>query len=231
MSDRVRIYVYGLGVILFVAIGIVVFFILRAGYPYLFSNPSASNPSELVTNWLEAPTCKIPCWENITPGETNIEQAKSLLLSNPKIKNVRKGNVLPYGLMLSVDIQGDYYDPNASIGFDNNNIAQSIELFTSSQNLYLDDIVAYYGFPKYVVIYGQETVGVDVDLAYPEMGLVVNLYSQDAEIMNENDIRFTISPKQEVYGITFYAPNLEYYYSFAWQPLKRYDWKGFTNYP
>jgi len=226
MNDTARIYVYGLGVILFVAIGIIAFFILKTGYPYLFSNPS-----ELVANWLESPTCKVPCWEKITPGETSTEQAKSRLLSNPKIKSVREGNVVPYGLTLSVDIQGDYYNPNASIGFDNNNVAQSIELSTYHENLYLNDIVSYYGFPNYVVIYGQETVGVDVDLAYPEMGLVVNLYSQDAEIINENDIRFTISPNQEVYGVSYYAPNLEYYYSFAWQPLKRYDWKGFTNYP
>lgn len=226
MNNKVRITLYGLGVILFACLGIVVFLILRAAYPYLFSEPS-----ELVVNWLEAPTCKMPCWEKITPGETDLEQAKSFLFGNPKVKTIGKSNIIPDGVMLSVDIQGDYYNPNASIEFDRNNIAQSIKIFTANQNLYLDDIVSYYGFPRYVVIYGQETVGVDVDLLYPGMGLVVNLYSQDAEIRNENDIRFTISPKQEVYGISFFTPNLEYYYSLVWRPLKQYVWKGFTEYP
>jgi len=226
MSDRARTTAYGLGIMLFVSIGIISLFILKIRYPHLFSNPS-----ELVMNWLETPTCEVPCWENITPGETSLDQAKSLLLSNPKIKIVDEGDVIPYGLMLIVDIQGDYYNPNVSMGFDKNNIAQSIRFSTSGQNLYLNDIVSFYGFPKYVVIYWQETVGFDVDLAYPEMGLVINLYLQGAKTINEDDIRFTISPEQEVYSISFYAPNLEYYYSFAWQPLKRYDWKGFTNYP
>ncbi len=226
MNNKVRTIAYGLGAFLLVSIGIISFVALRIWYPYLFSNPS-----ELVTNWLEAPTCQIPCWEQITPGETTLDQAKSLLQSNPKIKIVDEGDVIPYGLMLFVDIQGDYYNPNVSMGFDKNKIVQSIELSTHGENLYLNDIVSFYGDPKYTLIYWRETVGVDVDLLYPETGLVINLYSQDAEIINENDIRFTISPAQEVYGITFYAPNLEYYYLFAWQPLKRYEWKGFTNYP
>ena len=118
-----------------------------------------------------------------------------------------------------------------SIGVDKNNIVQSIELSTSKQSLYLNNVVSIYGFPKYAVVYWQETEGVDVDLVYPERGLVINLYSQDAKIVNEHEIRFSISPEQEVYGISYYAPNLDYYYSYAWQPLKRYDWKGFTNYP
>jgi len=226
MSDRVRITAYWLGAVLFVSIGIIAIFILRIRYPYLISNPS-----ELVSNWLETPTCEMPCWENITPGETSLDQAKSLLLNNPNVKIVDEGDVIPYGLMLFVDIQGDHYNPNLSMGFDKNNITQSVELKTYNQNLYLNDIVSYYGFPKYVVVYWQETVGVDVDVVYPEKGLVINLYSQSAQIINEEEVRFTISPEQEVYGVNFYAPNLEYYYSFAWQPLKRYNWKGYTDYP
>jgi hypothetical protein len=225
MNNRVRTNSFRVGIILLVSIGIISFITL------IWYLHQTSKPSELVTSWLQTPTCEVPCWENVTPGETSRDQAKSILLSNPKIKIVDEGDVIPYGLMLFVDIQGDKYNPNVSIGFDKNNIVQSIKLSTFGENLHLNDIVTLYGSPKYAVVYGQETVGVDVDLVYPEKGLVINLYAQDAEIINENDIRFTFSPTQEVYDVSFYVPNLEYYYSFAWQPLKRYDWKGFTNYP
>jgi hypothetical protein len=224
MNDRTRTITFILSLIVLISIGIIALVILRSRY-------LASKPSELVMNWLENPTCKEPCWENITPGKTTLDQAKMLLTSKPNIKIVGEDDVIPYGLMVFVDIQGDYYNPNVAINFDKNTVAQSIKLETFHENLYLKDIVAFYGFPKYVVIYWQETEGVDFDLVYPEKGLVINLYSQDAKIVSEHEIRFNISPEQEVYGVSYYVPNLEYYYSFAWQPLKRYEWKGFTDYP
>jgi hypothetical protein len=192
---------------------------------------ASTSPSGVVTYWLITPTCEAPCWENIAPGETTLEQAKSLLLNNPNIKRVAEDVVTSYGLKLSVDIQGDKYAPNVLLGFDKNNINQFIEFLTFGENLHVSDITAIYGSPRYVVVYGRETVGVDVDLLYPEMGLVVNLYSEDADIISESDIRFSVSPEQEVFRISYYVPTFEYYYSFAWQPLKRYEWKGFTDYP
>jgi hypothetical protein len=86
------------------------------------------DPSEWIAKWLKNPTCKVPCWENITPGEINRDQTKLLLSSNPEVESVEERDVIPYGLMLFVKTYDGKHMGNVSIKFDNQNIAQEIEL-------------------------------------------------------------------------------------------------------
>ena len=92
--------------------------------------------------------------------------------------------------------------------------------------------MARYGSPKYVVIRDWDTGTVSVDLTYPENGLVIELTLHDLGKEPDN-IKVNIMAKQEVADIYFYAPGLEHYYAdpSVRQPLKQYDWKGYTSYP
>lgn len=195
------------------------------------------SPSEWLAKWLKNPTCKVPCWEKIVPGETNRVQAKSLFSNNPKIEIVEEADVIPYGLMLFLDTDGDKYNPNVSMKFDNQNIVQEIEISTFGQNLYLEDIVAVYGSPKQVLIHDSpRNESVLVDMLYPELGMVASLFLHNANVGGEIP-RVEIEKYSEVWEIYLNKPDLEYYLYFseitngAVDPRLLSEWKGYTTYP
>ena len=195
------------------------------------------NPSDWLAKWLENPTCKVPCWENIVPGETNRAQAKSLLSSNPNIAIVEEADVIPYGLMLFLDIHGDKYNCNVSMKFDSQDIVQEIELNTFGENLYLEDLVAGYGSPKQVLIHASpRNESVLVHMLYPELGMVASLFILNLNV-GEAIPRVKIEKYSEVRHIYLNQPDLEYYLYFseitngAVDPRLLSEWKGYTTYP
>lgn len=215
-----------LGIIVFVCIGMASYVAARIWYPYLFANPS-----EWIAKWLENPTCKVPCWEKVVPGETNRDQAKSLLSSNLEVDGVEERDVIPYGLMLFIDIHGDKYKPtNVKIKFDNQNIVQEINLVTFGGNLYLHNIVSTYGNPKQVLFHNKDHEYVAVDLLYPESGMIIKLFliNLGGEIP-----RVKIKENDKVLGVYLGTLGLKYYFdtSGVADPNLLYEWKGYTTYP
>lgn len=195
------------------------------------------SPSEWLAKWLENPTCKVPCWEKIVPGATNRVQAKSLFSNNPNAEIVEEADVTPYGLMLFLDIDGDKYNPNVSLKFDNQNFVQEIEINTFGEHLYLEDIVDVYGFPKQVLIHDSprnETVL--VDLLYPELGMVTSLFLPNTNV-GEEIPRIKIERYSELRHIYLNKPDLEYHLYFseitngAVDSRLLSEWKGYTTYP
>jgi hypothetical protein len=43
------------------------------------------NSNNWQTAWLDQPVCKLPCWQNITPGVTTRDEAVSILENTPGI--------------------------------------------------------------------------------------------------------------------------------------------------
>lgn len=214
------------GVIVFICIGAASYAAVRIFYP---------NPTEWIANWLKNPTCALPCWEKIIPGETSRDQAKSLLSSNPKITGIDERDVIPYGLMLFVKIYNRKYDGNISIRFDDQNIAQEIELITFGGNLYLNDIVSVYGAPKQVLIRNSPVnESVLVDMFYPESGMVIEFFIHN---LGGEIPHVKIEKSSEVRNIYLDAPGLKYYLHFseitdgAVDPRLLSEWKGYTTYP
>jgi hypothetical protein len=41
-----------------------------------------------LVRWLSAPTCQPPCWEQITPGVTTLDEALDLLAGLPDVRDV-----------------------------------------------------------------------------------------------------------------------------------------------
>jgi hypothetical protein len=214
-----------LGTVVFICIGMASYAAATIWYPYLFTSPS-----EWIAKWLENPTCEVPCWEKIIPGETNRDRAKSFLLSNPKVEGVEEWDVIPYGLMLFADIRGDKYKPNVSIKFDDKNIVQEIELAAFGNNLYLHNIVSTYGHPKQVLFHNKDHEYVAIDLLYPESGMIIKLFLLN---LGGEIPRVKIKENDKVLHVYLGTLGLKYYFdtSGVADPNLLYEWKGYTTYP
>lgn len=190
------------------------------------------DPSEWIAKWLRNPTCKVPCWENITPGEINRDQTKLLLSSNPEVESVEERDVIPYGLMLFVKTYDGKHKGNVSIKFDNQDIAQEIELAVFGDNLYLHDMILVYGSPKKVLFYNLDYEYVTVDLLYPESGMIIELFLQNLNIEGEIP-KAKIEKYGEILNIYLEAPGLKYFLDTSGivDPSLSYEWKGYGVYP
>jgi hypothetical protein len=101
---------------LFILLGSIMLAGLLAGYSSLFEQGQAptwtatppitpintqSSQTALIalnydkTRWLKGIPCKLPCWENIIPGKTDVTEATRLLKANPAVNNIiNDGNYL-----------------------------------------------------------------------------------------------------------------------------------------
>jgi len=210
--------------------------ILLCAFGYLVASCSTTPKPEIyptltprpLPGWLlkfiKNPTCSPPCWENIVPGETTLEQAKLLLARQPDVQDSYVEDTIPFGKTLLW--------LNGSAPVDDENIVQMVWLRTSFYGVLLDQIVNRYGDPKYVVFSYWYENRVSVDLLYPDIGLVISTRQYEKGHEPDN-VMADISPKDEVADILFLAPGLEYYYAkMIWGlPLMQYDWKGYQTYP
>lgn len=190
------------------------------------------NPSEYIAKWLENPTCEVPCWEKIIPGETSRDQAKSLLLNNSEITGIEESNVIPYGQVLDVNLDNDNYTDDVTIIFDNQNMVQEIDFATFGDNLYLGDMISVYGPPKQVLLHDQMYEYVTVDLLYPELGMIIELFIHNLNLEGETP-QVKIEKYGEILHVYLDAPGLKYFFdtSGVVDPNLSYEWKGYTTYP
>lgn len=205
-----------------IAFSIAVTIILR---PNWFSTPSG-----YTKEWLMSPKCAAPCLENITPGVTTRDQAKSTLATEPNITSLQEGELSPYdGTAFFVDL-GAY--PDGGFIFDNN-IVQKIELPTGGSHLYLEDIVSEYGFPEKVLFHDWMYGYVTVDLLYPKLGLIAQTFLFNSKTKEEDGVGADVNAYSKVLYIYLVAPGLKFYFekSGVSTPLMLYDWKGYTTYP
>lgn len=194
------------------------------------------SPSEWIANWLKNPTCKVPCWENIVPGDTNRDQAKSLLSNNTDVTSFEESNVIPYGQVLKINLDNDVYPDDATILFDNQNIVQEINLGTFGDNLYLHDVISVYGPPRRVLFHDQMYEYVTVDLLYPELGMAIELFLPNLNLEGEIP-QVKIEKYGEILHVYLEAPDLKYYFEISEitdgtiDPRLLSEWKGYTIYP
>jgi hypothetical protein len=102
--------------------------------------------------WLLDIPCRLPCWENITPGKTTAHEAKALLENNPLVTNVEMGAHQDQG-----EVNWDWANgtPGGQLKFHNNTpgkIIYSIEPSYVNYPAYykLGTIIKAFGEPDYV---------------------------------------------------------------------------------
>jgi hypothetical protein len=201
-------------------------------------NPLFSTTSEPVSDWiirwLEMPTCKIPCWEELTPGVTKMTEG------GEHIRN-----------LAWVDSFGGYYtgaiEPiyqfswqfmnqpgSGSVRSDvNGETISLIILNIGSSGLPLKKVVSSYGYPDKVAFVDCRMAyhKCMIHLVYKNQGMAADLFLDD---IGRNENRVSITPESQIGNIYLFSKDDKTYEkSFSPSSIegKVFDWKGYSKYP
>jgi hypothetical protein len=190
--------------------------------------PSATleTSSNWWTAWLAQQICKPPCWQNITPGVTTIQEAESILENSPQIKiKFQSKDGIDWTFIKNKDESG-------TLKATEDGIVRVIWLGSASdRKLLLKPIVSSYGSPEYVHPDDCREGKCVTDLVYPKMGMFLSVF-----ITNKGSIdnpQFEILSDTVVDRVYFVEPGIEKFQGFygSLEPDLLMPWKGYGEYP
>jgi hypothetical protein len=182
--------------------------------------------------WLVNSSCQPPCWQNITPGVTTIDEAISILEKLPEIKITSKSE---FGVSWDF-IQNK--DEGGTVGISEDGIVRTIWLSSvSERKLLLKTIVASYNEPEYVKPYDCREGMCVTALVYPDEGLILSVFVENTGYNSSQEEdpnpEIEILPDTVVNRVYFIEPGLESFRNLlrlqAADPIM--DWKGYGKYP
>ena len=197
--------------------------------PANISTPSPSETPDIsstwLTTWLTQPACKLPCWQNITPGVTTIDEAVSILEKMPD-------TTITYNEKDGVDWEFGSTKNDGGWLVAQDGIVNFVVLDLLHSKVALEALVASYGYPSYVEPYdcqqGDSSGMCLTMLIYPDSGMLV-----DTDLEDLGNHRVKIQPETEVWRITLIQPGLENYKKIP--DFQDYgilmEWKGYGSYP
>lgn len=178
------------------------------------------------SSWLDEPVCKLPCWQNITPGVTTLKEAKSILEDLPYIKSQTKTyNSIDWRFVPNKD-DGGWLEASQD------GIVHSITLGGDAEIL-LQTIIASYGDPKYVKPHDCRDGMCPTLLIYPDLGLWVSVFVENTNEDNEDphiEILPTIASNRVVF-IKSGMGNAKKELSLFQDDRLTMEWKGYGVYP
>jgi hypothetical protein len=151
--------------IFFVLIGMVFIVLFYCGSLVLVRSSSLQffpkiekTPNEWTQKLLNNPTCQLPCWENITPGETLIKNAPTL------ISVVQGARIITYPtvaegsgiiqMQWSLDSDSNTPDYAEVNGLSSDGTIYTIVLgVDKNKHLPINDVIKAYGEPEYLHVY------------------------------------------------------------------------------
>lgn len=193
--------------------------------------------SEWLDKFLKNPTCQPPCWENIVPGETNIDDALAILSHTNGIKLTNNPTVLS-GYTTEMNWNFDESNDSGGVTTDEQgNVISKISL-GFYEKLTTEEVISAFGPPTDVLLYdcrpfvGKKTC--EVHIIFQEIGVGLRTYLIDD--IGKNKYQVVISPQTEIDGIWLFQ-NINGTYeqiigknSFNY-PQYFIKWKGYSNYP
>lgn len=190
---------------------------------------ATATPKGLITwwtLWLDQPVCKAPCWQNITPGKTSMEDAVEILENTQDIIITFKGK---YGVSWQFS---QIYSGAGDMRESEDGIVSSIRLGNSPDNeLHFKTIVDEYGYPSFVELYDCQLGKCSTILVYPDIGLLVDAYLKD-NVEGVNPSQVTIQPDIIVSGVYFIPAGFENFKKIPeFQEQDLLEWKGYGEYP
>jgi len=138
--------------------------------PSIIFTPTPIALKDWKQRWLKGIPCRAPCWENITPGKTTLQEAIKLLEANPA---VRPGSiaVIPKPEGTNVPERGSlswkWIDDNIQLSiirFNYENTQIVLEIGLNAFEFKLGDIIQAYGEPTHVIA--------DKQMGIPNLGIV-----------------------------------------------------------
>jgi hypothetical protein len=134
-----------------------------------FANQNGKVPREVwITNWISNPVCTPPCFENITPGQSTIDEAYKQISNDPTISDVNLENIelntREYSLLFwrRTNPVNEKYQPGVIYTDDNSSRIVnriSLNLWNGEKYTYinLDDLISIYGDPQYFFTYHEQS--------------------------------------------------------------------------
>jgi hypothetical protein len=184
------------------------------------------NSANWWTGWLAQPVCKPPCWQNITPGVTTMDEALSILENIPEITiTFRSGNGVDW-------VFNENKDEGGTLGASDEGIVDIIWLGSvSDTKLQLEKVIASYNAPEYVKPYDCREGMCLTALIYSDFGMFLSIFIENTGTINNP--QFEILPDTIIDRVYFIEPGLDKFQSrIAFQD---YDllmaWKGYGEYP
>jgi hypothetical protein len=176
--------------------------------------------------WLAQPVCMPPCWQNITPGVTTVDEAVSILDNTPEIRIAAKSDKGVNWAFNQNENEG------GTLGISQDGIVRMIWLGSmSDQKLFVKTIFASYNYPEYVKPYDCREGMCSTALVYSDLGLLLNVFIENTGKTNNPQIE--ILPDTVVNRVYFIEPGIENFrnlFEIQENDLLM-DWKGFGTYP
>lgn len=193
--------------------------------------------NEWLNKFLKDPTCLPPCWENIVPGKTTIDDASSILSHVSGIKIANNPTVLS-GNTRQMDWRFDQSNDGGDVTTDDQGKVISKISLGFYEKLTTEEIISAFGQPTDVLLYdcrsefGKHTC--EVHLIFQETGIALRTGLIDN--FGKNMYQVNISPQTEINGIWFFQKINGTYEKVIGRNSFNYPqyfikWKGYSNYP
>ena len=218
-----------------VIVGLLSFFLTSCGLTPVLEKQEPR--SEWATKWLTNPTCQPPCWENIIPGQTPIDDVAAILattqgihiLTNPQTGPLSEIRQMDWGFDQSIDSGGAQSDETG-------NLVSEIYLNTY-QPITTEEVINKFGSPTNVLLYYCSSEfwrkSCVVHLVYTDKGMALDLFLNDT---GKNGYQVKIEPTSKLTAIYFFT-DIEGAYEMNFgknspnYPKYYYSWEGYSNYP
>lgn len=225
---------------IWIALGLIMIFLLSLSIlrPLIHKTTTEIKPIWL-SSWLVSPTCGPPCWENITPGDSNFSEAEAIIRRRSDVDRIYLGSgrlgekqkVLQWYFVDSSDLGEIYSDADGKI--------VSTILLETGEYMTIQDVISQFGSPDQLTLaacgtsYGPMCFP---RLLYPKISLAFG-FSTALIDENYNDMIYSIKvlPEDKVTMFVFSPPGIGGYAqstkSFAEDDMNRiWDWKGYGEY-
>jgi hypothetical protein len=188
-----------------------------------------SGPSQDLPNWwtvwINEPGCKEPCWQNITPGATSIDEAMSIIKKMPNSTVTYQKNDYIEWEYTSTKNDGGWLSAQ-------NGIVNFIILSSVDSKLTLEAFVALYDYPSFVVPDDCRNGMCVTALVYPDLGMFLNVFVENKGWDNST-IQVEILPVTIIDRVYFIEQGMENFQNFYLIPEDQVpiiEWNGYGNY-
>lgn len=203
--------------------------------PWFFPPTPVPRGSWLI-QWLERPVCQPPCYVNIVPGETNLNDAFEILENSPGVTDIEFSLPDKDEFFHRGRITWNYKDSPDTGGAEtfSNSLTISDIVLSVREELNIDEIINIYGSPSHLWFFDCRAeigpVRCSIQLVYIEMGLSVD--STYMKISKDNS-SLEITKGMKLDGIYFFPPGMDGFCSSIsdCNQDNLAEWKGFGVYP
>lgn len=199
--------------------------------------PTFAPRSAWITKLLDDPTCQLPCWENIVPGEMTMDETFAVLSKNPEIQ-IRQYWKEPIEGIKRKEINWHFAqtkDGGLAWSDLDGEVLQTIKLgWSNDQLLTIQEVINAFGLPTKVYLSDcRDAKFCVVEFVYTELGMSASTGVLRANYRESRGYGVTISEQTRI-EVIYIHPSGEQYYRDYLEGWADYDtipnWNGYGEY-